>query len=60
MLGKKKYFVNDAERPAQSAEDEQLERESEQPGWIRKYLDLADLLIRRRKYKDGGDRPKAA
>ncbi len=59
MLKKRKYFVPDTET-VQSTEDEQREDESEQPGWIRKYLDLADLLIRRRKYRDDHDRTKAA
>ena len=27
--------------------EDELERESERPGWIRKYLELADLLIQR-------------
>jgi hypothetical protein len=32
-------------------EDEVREDERHQPGWIQKYLDLADLLMRRRREK---------
>ena len=35
-------------------------KEHNPSGWIQKYLDLADLLMRRRKQKRDNDRPKAA
>jgi hypothetical protein len=35
------------------------QQEERQPGWIQKYLDLADLLMRRRRPKNE-DRRKAA
>jgi hypothetical protein len=38
---------------------DQQQDEERQPGWIQKYLDLADLLIRRRRPKSE-DKDKAA
>ena len=37
-----------------------IESEKQSPGWVQKYLDLADLLMKRRKDKRDGDHPKAA
>jgi hypothetical protein len=42
-----------------SGGDQQQQDEERQPGWIQKYLDLADLLIRRRRPKSE-DKDKAA
>ena len=56
MVGNKKQKEQVGHPPART-EDFENER---QPGWIQKYLDLADLLMRRRKHKDNDDRPKAA
>jgi hypothetical protein len=36
------------------------ENERQSPGWVRKYLDLADILMKRRKEKRDDDQPKAA
>lgn len=49
-------------------ENEQVDRSELKPvgkegnpsSWIQKYLDLADLLMRRRKQKREEDRPRAA
>jgi len=36
------------------------ESERQSPGWVQKYLDLADLLMRRSKEKRDHNHPKAA
>jgi hypothetical protein len=37
-----------------------VESERQSPGWVQKYLDLADLLMRRLKEKRDHDHRKAA
>ena len=37
-----------------------VESEKQSPGWVQKYLDLADLLMKRRKGRRDDDTPKAA
>jgi hypothetical protein len=56
MVGKK----DDEEQNGRTSKDESLENERHQPEWIRRYLDLADLLMRRRKHKNDDEKPKAA
>jgi hypothetical protein len=54
-MGKKK----EAGRANRPFAEEAAEEERHQPGWIQKYLDLADLLMRRRRPK-ADDKHKAA
>jgi len=56
MMEKKEFY----RRIARSADQEDRSKEKYQPAWIRKYLDLADLLMRRRRQKTEDTRPKAA
>ncbi len=56
MVGKLKQKREQVSRP----EAAEVENEGRQPGWIQKYLDLADLLMRRRKTRRDEDHPKAA
>ena len=49
---------NEADRANRPFGEEEREEERHQPGWIQKYLDLADLLMKRRRKKD--DDRKAA
>jgi hypothetical protein len=48
----------ETERIRRPLNEEVREDERHQPGWIQKYLDLADLLMRRRREK--GDDDQAA
>jgi hypothetical protein len=54
-MGKKKK-ADQINRPCT---EEAREEERHQPSWIRKYLDLADLLMRRRRQRPD-DKDKAA
>jgi hypothetical protein len=45
-----------AKRPIEAQPD----TEKQPASWVQRYLDLADLLIRRRKQKHDQDPPKAA
>jgi hypothetical protein len=47
---------HDAERLKTPFDKGHREEESHQPGWIQKYLDLADLLMRRRREKRDDDK----
>jgi len=56
-MGKYKKENEQVER----SELKPVEKEGGSSSWIQKYLDLADLLTRRRKHKrPDDDRPKAA
>jgi len=46
LMGYNQYQAKRWQKVIHPPEDE-LERESDRPGWIRKYLELADLLIQR-------------
>jgi hypothetical protein len=57
IMGKYKKENEQVER----SELKPVEKEGGSSSWIQKYLDLADLLTRRRKHKrPDDDRPKAA
>lgn len=45
-MGDNEYQAKRWQKVIRPPEDE-LERDSDRPGWIRKYLDLADLMFRR-------------
>ena len=47
---------HETERIRQPLNEEVREDERHQPGWIQKYLDLADLLMRRRREKRDDDK----
>ena len=55
MVNKRKESEQ-AKRPIEAKPD----TEKQPASWVQKYLDLADLLIRRRKHKRNQDPPKAA
>jgi hypothetical protein len=55
MLNRNKEKERDERRAELDAESEK-----QSPGWVQKYLDLADILMRRRKPKRDDDHPKAA
>jgi len=50
---------NEGDRANRPFGEEEREEERHQPGWIQKYLDLADLLMKRRRRKDDDDRKAA-
>jgi len=54
------FRKDDVQQDGRASNPESSESEKHQPEWIRKYLDLADLLMRRRKHKSDEDKPKAA
>lgn len=55
MMNRKKE-----KEPAKRPVEVQPDTEKQPASWVQKYLDLADLLIRRRKQKSDQVPPKAA
>jgi len=52
-MGESEYQAKRWQKVIHPPEDEleREERESDRPGWIRKYLELADLLIQRVQFR---------